>query len=58
MNHLKRAGLAVVLSVAADSAFAQLGTFSNEQRLAVTSEWEGSAFPTGGPRSPTGSSTA
>ena len=50
MNHLKRAGLVVVLSVAAGSAEAQLGMFTKEQRTAITSEWKGERFPDGRPK--------
>ena len=32
------------------AAFAQLGTFSNEQRLAVTAGWTGERFPDGRPK--------
>ena len=52
MNHLKRAGLVVALSVAAGSAEAQLGMFSKEQRAAITSEWTGERFPDGRPKVP------
>ena len=50
MNHLKRAGLVVALIVAAGSAQAQLGMFSSEQRVAITSEWAGERFPDGRPK--------
>jgi 4-hydroxy-4-methyl-2-oxoglutarate aldolase len=52
MNHLKTAGLVAALSVAAGSAEAQLGMFSSEQRVAITSEWTGERFPDGRPRVP------
>ena len=52
MNHLKRAGLVAALCVAAGSAEAQLGMFSNEQRVAITSEWTGERFPDGRPKVP------
>jgi len=50
MNQLKRAGLVVALTVAAGSAEAQLGTFSNAQRVAITSEWTGERSPDGRPK--------
>lgn len=34
------------------SAFAQLGLFSNEQRIALTPEWKGERFPDGRPKVP------
>ena len=40
--------LAVVLAAA--PLFAQLGMFSNEQRIAITSEWKGERFPDGRPK--------
>ena len=52
MNHLKTAGLVAALCVAAGSAEAQLGMFSNEQRVAITSEWTGERFPDGRPKVP------
>ena len=42
----------VALSVAAGSAEAQLGMFSKEQRVAITSEWTGERFPDGRPKVP------
>ena len=54
MGHLKRAGVVVALTVAAASAEAQIGMFSSEQRVAVTSEWTGERFPDGRPRVPEG----
>ena len=50
--NMKSAGLAVALSVAAGSAEAQLGMFSKEQRVAITSEWTGERFPDGRPKVP------
>jgi regulator of RNase E activity RraA len=52
MNHLKRAGLLVALSIAATGAEAQLGMFSREQRVAITAEWTGERFPDGRPKVP------
>jgi len=52
MNHMKRTGLVIALSVAAGSAEAQLGMFSKEQRAAITSEWTGERFPDGRPKVP------
>lgn len=50
MKELKRLGLVVALCVAAGSAEAQLGMFSKEQRLGITSEWAGERFPDGRPK--------
>jgi regulator of RNase E activity RraA len=50
MDHLRSVGLVVVLSVAAGDAGAQLGMFSSEQRIAITSEWTGERFPDGRPK--------
>ncbi len=36
----------------AGSAFAQLGMFTTEQRIAITSEWKGERFPDGRPKVP------
>ena len=52
MNQLKRAGLVVVLGVAAGSAEAQLGMFTKEQRATITSQWKGERFPDGRPKVP------
>jgi regulator of RNase E activity RraA len=35
-----------------EAAFAQLGMFSNEQRIALTREWKGDRFPDGRPKVP------
>ncbi len=43
------AGLLLAL---ASAAHAQLGLFSNEQRLAITSQWTGERFPDGRPKVP------
>ena len=50
MGPLKNVGLVVALSVAAGSAEAQIGMFSPEQRVAITSEWTGERFPDGRPK--------
>jgi regulator of RNase E activity RraA len=50
MGPVKNVGLVVALSVAAGSAEAQLGMFSKEQRVAMTSEWTGERFPDGRPK--------
>ena len=50
MIDLKRAALAAAMLAAPAAAFAQLGTFSNEQRLAVTAGWTGERFPDGRPK--------
>ncbi len=43
---------AVLLASAALPLFAQLGMFTNEQRLDITREWKGERFPDGRPRVP------
>jgi 4-hydroxy-4-methyl-2-oxoglutarate aldolase len=43
--------VAVVLLIA-ESAFAQIGMFSREQRLSLTREWKGERFPDGRPKVP------
>ena len=43
---------AVLIFSFAEAAFAQLGMFSNEQRLALTREWKGDRFPDGRPKVP------
>lgn len=50
MKHVRRAGLVVALGMVAGTAHAQLGMFSNEQRVAITSEWTGERFPDGRPK--------
>jgi regulator of RNase E activity RraA len=44
--------LAALSALASSSAFAQLGMFSPEQRIAITSEWKGERFPDGRPKVP------
>jgi regulator of RNase E activity RraA len=49
----KRTLLSMLLaSVCAGSAFAQLGMFSREQRIAITSGWKGERFEDGRPKVP------
>jgi regulator of RNase E activity RraA len=49
-HHLHLAtALSAVLSI---PALAQLGMFSNEQRIAITSQWKGERFPDGRPKVP------
>jgi regulator of RNase E activity RraA len=50
MKHGMRAGLALALAAAAGRAEAQLGLFSKEQRVAITSEWKGERFEDGRPK--------
>ena len=48
-----RIGFVVLLVVSiGEAAFAQLGMFSNEQRIALTREWKGDRFPDGRPKVP------
>lgn len=42
--------LALALIILAGPAFAQLGMFSNEQRMDITREWKGERFPDGRPK--------
>lgn len=44
--------LAGLVALAAPCAFAQLGMFSNEQRIDITREWKGERFPDGRPKVP------
>jgi len=51
MKHrVARAAAAAVLLAA--GAFAQLGMFTNEQRIDITREWKGERFPDGRPKVP------
>jgi regulator of RNase E activity RraA len=50
MIDLKPAVLAAAVLVAPAGAFAQLGTFTSEQRLAVTAAWTGERFADGRPK--------
>jgi 4-hydroxy-4-methyl-2-oxoglutarate aldolase len=50
MIDLKRAALGAAMLTAPAAAFAQLGTFSSEQRLAVTAGWTGERFADGRPK--------
>jgi len=43
---------ALLMLVAAQAAFPQLGMFSREQRLELTREWKGDRFPDGRPKVP------
>jgi regulator of RNase E activity RraA len=43
---------AAVAALLLEPARAQLGTFSNEQRIAITREWKGERFPDGRPKVP------
>jgi 4-hydroxy-4-methyl-2-oxoglutarate aldolase len=52
MSIEKSAGAAVLVLSLAASAHAQLGLFSKEQRVAITSEWDGERFADGRPRVP------
>ena len=54
MKHLKRAGLVMTFLALAGSAFAQLGTSTKEERLALTAAWTGERFPDGRPKVPDG----
>ena len=50
MKHGMRAGLVLALAAVAGQAEAQLGLFSKEQRVAITSEWMGERFEDGRPK--------
>lgn len=53
MKELLRNAVVVGLGLLlATSGFAQLGMFSNEQRIALTSQWKGERLPDGRPRVP------
>jgi regulator of RNase E activity RraA len=43
---------AVLVFSSAEAAFAQLGMFSSDQRVALTREWKGERFPDGRPKVP------
>lgn len=51
MNRLS-AYSAILASVCAVPSLAQLGMFTPEQRIAITSEWKGERFPDGRPKVP------
>jgi 4-hydroxy-4-methyl-2-oxoglutarate aldolase len=52
MSVTRTAAAAALLCLAATSARAQLGLFSNEQRAAISSAWTGERFPDGRPKVP------
>lgn len=52
MNLKRTAVTAALVLTLAPSAFAQLGLFSNDARLAITSAWTGERFPDGRPKVP------
>jgi len=54
MIHLNRAALSAVLLALPTGALAQLGTFTRDQRLAVTAGWPGERFADGRPKVPDG----
>lgn len=48
----RRIIVATCLALSAPAAFAQLGMFTDGQRVAITSEWKGERFPDGRPKVP------
>ncbi len=54
MQNRMRAVLALALAAVAGRAEAQLGMFSTEQRVALSSEWKGERFADGRPKVPDG----